>query len=396
MNKVLFVIPDQSYRTQDYINAAKSLNLDIFIVTDSRQASEDLGPKNIFSTNFNLIDENLLNKLPKDIEIILPIDHSSVLYASKLCEKLSIKGNSIDSVMNCLQKDNTRRILSENHFYQPKYTKVKTLKEVENWRKAHNTKIIIKPNDGVASIGVMSLEPGTSNDEQIEKIIKSCSNNEVIVEEYFGGQEYAFEGYIKGACLKRIVIFDKPGNYQGPYYEEKMFIAPAEINLKTVKRIEETLEKACQKLGLTTGPVHIEFKLIHDQIFIIEINPRTIGGLCSRSLNFNLFKNSLEEVILNDLIFDKQISIDLASNSTGVLMLPIQKEGIFKGLKNIDKAKSIKGIVNIELSLPIGTYVKKPPFTERYLGFVFAKGITNSATKEALIQCDKILDPIIE
>ena len=396
MNKVLFVIPDKSYRSQDFVKASKSLNLDMYIVTDSRQAIEDLGPKNIFSTNFDFIDEDLLSRLPKDIDMILPVDHSSVLYASKLSEKLSTKGNSVDSVINCLQKDNTRRILSENHFYQPKYTKVKTLEDVTSWRKEHDVKVIIKPNDGVASIGVMSLEPGTSNDEQIENIIKSCSTNEVIVEEYFGGQEYAFEGYIKEGSLTRIVIFDKPGNYQGPYYEEKMFIAPAEINVKTVKRIEETLEKACQKLGLITGSVHIEFKLIHDEIFIIEINPRTIGGLCSRSLNFNLFKNSLEEVILNDLIFDKQISIDLASNSSGVLMLPIPKEGIFKGLKNIDKAEAIEEIVNIELSLPIGTYVKKPPFTERYLGFVFAKGITNSATKEALMQCDKILDPIIE
>ena len=52
MNKVLFVIPDKSYRSQDFVKASKSLNLDMYIVTDSRQASEDLGPKNIFSTNF--------------------------------------------------------------------------------------------------------------------------------------------------------------------------------------------------------------------------------------------------------------------------------------------------------------------------------------------------------
>ena len=155
-------------------------------------------------------------------------------------------------------------------------------------------------------------------------------------------------------------------------------------------------EKACQKLGLTTGPVHIEFKIINDEIFIIEVNPRTIGGLCSRSLNFNLFKNSLEEVILNDLILDRKISIDLASNSSGVLMLPISKEGVFKGIKNLVMAEGIKEIVNIELSLPIGTYVKKPPFSERYLGFVFASGSTNSATKEALLKSDKILKPIIE
>jgi D-alanine-D-alanine ligase-like ATP-grasp enzyme len=396
MNKVLFVIPDKSYKSQDFVNAAKALKIDMFVVTDSKQASEDLGPINIFSTNFDYVDKNLLKKLPKDIKVVLPVDHSSVLYASKLCEQLSANGNSVKSVLNCLYKENTRRILSENNFYQPKYIKVKTLEEVNNWREINDVKIILKPNDGVASIGVMSLEPGVFNDAQIEKIINNCSSNEILVEEYFKGKEYAFEGYIKEGYLKRIIIFDKPGDYKGPFYEEKIFIAPADIDQKYINKIEKTLEKACQKLGLTTGPVHIEFKIINGEIFIIEVNPRTIGGLCSRSLNFNLFKNSLEEVILNDLILDRKISIDLASNSSGVLMLPISKEGVFKGIKNLILAEGIKEIVNIELSLPIGTYVKKPPFSERYLGFVFANGKTNSATKEALLQSDKILEPIIE
>ena len=75
MNKVLFVIPDKSYRSQDFVKASKSLNLDMYIVTDSRQVSEDLGPKNIFSTNFDDIDEDLLSRLPKDIDMILPVDH---------------------------------------------------------------------------------------------------------------------------------------------------------------------------------------------------------------------------------------------------------------------------------------------------------------------------------
>ena len=396
MNKVLFVIPDRSYRTQDFVNAAKALKIDIFIVTDSKQASEDLGPKNIFSTNFDYVDQNLLKKLPRDIGVVLPVDHSSVLYASKLCEKLASNGNSVKAVLNCLHKENTRRILSENNFYQPKYIKVKTLEEVTNWRKMNDVKIIIKPNDGVASIGVMSLEPGIFNDTQIINIINNCSSNEILIEEFFEGKEYAFEGYVKAGHLRSIVIFDKPDDHKGPYYEEKIFIAPADIDQTYMNIIEKTLEKACQKLGLTTGPVHIEFKIIQDEIFIIEINPRTIGGLCSRSVNFNLFKNSLEEVILNDLVLDKEISINLAANSTGVLMLPIPKEGIFKGIKNLDKTERIKVIINIELSLPIGTYVKKPPFSERYLGFVFASGKTNTATKKALMQADKILEPIIE
>ena len=77
-------------------------------------------------------------------------------------------------------------------------------------------------------------------------------------------------------------------------------------------------------------------------------------------------------------------------------MLPNSREGIFKGLDNEDKAKEINEVINIEISLPLGSYVKKPPFSERYLGFVFANGENNSKTTEALLQCEKILSPIIK
>ena len=396
MNKVLFVIPDKSYKSQDFVNAARKLNLEMVIVTDSSQASEQLGAKNIFSTDFNNIDKKLLKKIPKDIDLVLPVDHSSVSFASILVEELSTLGNNTESVQNCLSKEKTRKILTANGLFQPQYKKAKTVEDVVKWRNKKNSKIIIKPNTGVASIGVMSLEKESNNYEQIQKIINTCSSNEIVIEEFFSGPEFAFEGYLKDGVLNRVIIFDKPGDYQGPYYEEKIFVAPAEIDIETTNKIESVCQKACSNLGLTNGPVHIEFKVIENEIFIIEVNPRTIGGLCSRSLNFNLFKNSLEEVILSDLILNKKVSLDLASNSSGVLMLPISREGVFKGLGNEDKAKEINEVINIEISLPLGSYVKKPPFSERYLGFVFANGENNSKTTEALLQCEKILSPIIK
>ena len=396
MNKVLFVIPDKSYKSQDFVNAGIKLNLEMVIVTDSSQASEQLGAKNIFSTDFKSLDNKLIDKLPKDIDLVLPVDHSSVTFASILVEKLSTTGNRTQAVENCLSKERTRRILSASGLFQPKYEKAIDLEQVNRWRNKINAKTIIKPDKGVASIGVMSLEKDYTNDEQIQKIIDNCPTSEVVIEEFIIGEEFAFEGYLKDGLLKRVVIFDKPGDYQGPYYEEKIFVAPAEIDLIIIKKIENACQKACTSLGLTNGPVHIEFKITEDEIFIIEVNPRTIGGLCSRSLNFNLFNNSLEEVILSDLLLDRKISLDLASPSSGVLMLPIPADGIFKGLDNENKAKEINEVVNIELSLPIGSNVRKPPFSERYLGFVFANGENSNKTIEALLQCEKILSPIIE
>ena len=57
-----------------------------------------------------------------------------------------------------------------------------------------------------------------------------------------------------------------------------------------------------------------------------------IGGLCSRCLNFGLFKQSQEELILSSFISSKFKNIELLNKYVGVLMLPVPKTGLFKSI----------------------------------------------------------------
>ena len=157
MKKVLFVIPDKSYKSQDFVNSANKLGIDMVIITDSEQAAQQLGAKNIFSMEFDTLSKEKLNDLPQDIKLALPVDHSSVLFASKIVEELGIEGNSIESVENCLYKERTRLKLTNINQLQPRFIKAKSLNEINKFREKINSKIIIKPNDGVASIGVGGL-----------------------------------------------------------------------------------------------------------------------------------------------------------------------------------------------------------------------------------------------
>ena len=54
MKKVLFVIPDKSYNSQDFVNSANKLGIDMVIITDSEQAAQQLGAKNIYLLGFDL------------------------------------------------------------------------------------------------------------------------------------------------------------------------------------------------------------------------------------------------------------------------------------------------------------------------------------------------------
>ena len=50
-------------------------------------------------------------------------------------------------------------------------------------------------------------------------------------------------------------------------------------------------------LGLREGPIHAELRLNPQGAWVLEIAPRSIGGLCARSLRFT-GGVSLEELIL--------------------------------------------------------------------------------------------------
>ena len=53
MKKVLLVIPELSYKSNDFVKAAKKLNIPFSIITDSQQISEKL-TDNIFISDFSL------------------------------------------------------------------------------------------------------------------------------------------------------------------------------------------------------------------------------------------------------------------------------------------------------------------------------------------------------
>ena len=54
--------------------------------------------------------------------------------------------------------------------------------------------------------------------------MQDCSDQDLIIEEFVDGSEYALEGNLINSELNKIIIFDKPINYKEPYFEESIYI----------------------------------------------------------------------------------------------------------------------------------------------------------------------------
>ena len=393
MKKLLLVIPENSYKSNDFVVAAEKLGIDFLIITDSEQVSSKFSDTVIINKFDAELNNNNLKKL-KDVTHVLPVDHSALKFSGYLVDLLEVKGNKLESINLSMNKYESRKIFNSLLDIKVNNEIIKNIDDVNTFINKNGTSVL-KPIYGTASKSVLKINNVEKNKEQIEKLMQDCFDQDLVIEEYIDGKEYALEGTIINSELKKIVIFDKPVEYKHPYFEESIYITPSELSSEAEKRVVSIVDKACKKIGLEDGPVHVEFKINENQIFIIEINPRMIGGLCSRCLSFGLFKVSLEEIILHAFMNNELKNIELLNNYVGVLMIPTPKSGKFISI-NKEELENIPNISNVEISVSEGSDLLEPPYGDKYLGFAFSQGIDKKTVNESLLTAMNLANPIIE
>jgi len=393
MKKLLLVIPENSYKSNDFVTSAEKLDLDFLVITDSQQVSGQFSDTVIIHSFDKELENDVREKL-QDVTHILPVDHSALKFSAYLVDLLNAKGNNTKSIKAAMNKFESRNIFNSISKIKIQNAIVKKIEDIEQFINENGTSVL-KPIYGTASKSVIKVESFQENKAEVEKLMQDCSDQDLIIEEFVDGSEYALEGNLINSELNKIVIFDKPINYKEPYFEESIYIAPTEIPDKTQKEIVNLIGKACKKLGLENGPVHVEFKIHNKEIFIIEINPRMIGGLCSRCLSFGLFKTSLEEIALHAFLNNELKSIDLLSNFVGVLMIPTPISGKFISI-NKNELESIPNVSGVEITVSENSNLLEPPFGDKYLGFVFSQGDSKEKVMESLTLALDLANPIIK
>ncbi|MEZ5352267.1 MAG: ATP-grasp domain-containing protein [Bryobacteraceae bacterium] len=216
------------------------------------------------------------------------------------------------------------------------------------------------------------------------------------VEAFLPGREFALEGIVSGGRLHTLAIFDKPDPLDGPYFEETLYIAPARIAAAERARIVETTARASRALGFTDGPIHAEMRVNDEGVWMLEAAPRPIGGLCANALRFTRpgadGATPLEEVILRTALGEDPWEWTLAGAATGVMMIPIPREGIYAGVRGVDKAAAIAGVTEVAITAKLGQRMRPLPEGASYLGFLFARAGSPGAVEQALREAHDCLD----
>ena len=111
MKKLLLVIPENSYKSNDFVTSAEKLDLDFLVITDSQQVSGQFSDTVIIHSFDEELEDDVKEKL-QDVTHILPVDHSALKFSAYLVDLLKAKGNNTKSINTAMNKFESRNIFN--------------------------------------------------------------------------------------------------------------------------------------------------------------------------------------------------------------------------------------------------------------------------------------------
>ena len=320
------------------------------------------------------------------LDAVLAVDDQGVVIAAMAAERLGLRHSPPDAVASTRDKAVMRQRLDAAAIPQPPYRVVLPGARVVTAAADIGYPCVVKPVSRSASQGVIRVDDA-GQAEAAETRIRAIIGNDwepLLVEGYVPGAEVAVEGLLQGGELGVLAVFDKPDSMDGPFFEETIYVTPSQRPPSVLAEVEAMVAGAAAALGLREGPVHAELRVgAADQLTMLEVAGRSIGGLCGRSLRFGSGV-SLEEIIIRHALGMGIDGLAREGVASGVMMLPIRGGGVLDEVTGQDRARAVDGVVGVEISIPPGRPVVPLPEGDRYLGFIFARARTPDQVIEAL------------
>ena len=394
--RVLLLIPRASYRATDFLEAAAKLNVEVIVGSNHEQVLSDFNPgRNLqvdFDNESSAIDLVVAHCKTYPVLAVIGTDDESVCLAASASRRLMLPHNSIDAVLAARDKYLFRKKLQHAAVNSPAFRLESTRQAATGAAARQSYPCVLKPRCLSASRGVIranTIREFVGAFETVKAILDGCRGldeafrNSVLVEDYIDGDEVALEGLFVAGRLQVLALFDKPDPLTGPYFEETIYVTPSRFAADVQDTIVDEVTRVALTLGLITGPIHAEARVNSSGVFVLEIAPRTIGGLCARALRFS-GGNSLEELVLTHAMGRPVSHLNREAPASGVLMIPVPRSGYLTSVDGIDAARQIPEVTDLRITAVMGAFIAAPPHTDQYLGFIFARGTSPQRVEDSL------------
>ena len=406
MARVLLLLPTTTYKTPDFLAAARQLRVDVAVASEKPSTLERVNPGGFLTLDFRDPEDCAMRAAQfartYPVDAVVGVDEDTAVAAAVISRALGLPHNPVHATIAARHKATMRRLLAEAAVPSPGHRVFDRDADPAEAALRVRFPCVLKPTFLAASRGVIRAngpEEFVAAWARIRRLLGDpevaskggAAAREILVEDFVPGSEVAVEGLLREGNLKVLALFDKPDPLDGPYFEETIYVTPSRLSGRLQDRIAQVASHGARALGLRDGPVHAELRLNESGPWLIEMAARSIGGLCSRTLRFGTGL-SLEELILRHALQIEMPVPERERRAAGVMMIPIPRAGALEEVRGVTEARAVADIEEVTISAHIGQTLVPPPEASRYPGFIFSRAATPERAEAALREAHALLE----
>jgi biotin carboxylase len=395
--RLLLLLPTRTYRTDDFIDAARKLGVDLVCASEKPSTLEELVPDGLLTLDFAdpaaAVGRAVAFSTEHPLAAVVGVDDVTAPAAAAIAERLGLRASAPAAVDATRDKYQMRQCLAAAGVPVPRFRRIPLDEQPLRASRGVEYPCVLKPLTLSASRGVIRANNPDQFIAAFERIRALLRRDDVSVtgdaasyllaEEYVPGLEVALEGLLTANELHTLALFDKPDPLEGPFFEETIYVTPSRLPSGVQDAMRKTSAAACAALGLSEGPIHAELRFNDDGPWVLEVAARSIGGLCSRTLRFGTGM-TLEEIILRHALGWPIASLERERRAAGVMMIPIPRAGRLDGVQGVEDAKAVAHVEDVVISAHLGQTLVPLPEGWQYLGFIFARADMPADVEDAL------------
>src|SRR5579884_50953 len=374
--RVLLLMSPATYRAGAFLSAAQRLDIEVVVGIDLPETLADYWhvPLGVDYADIAASVQTITEYAQQHhIDAILSVDDSACELAAHASQALGLSHNSPQAAVAARDKLLMRQLMSEGGAPCPIFRDFPL--NDDPWKIAEQVTYpcVLKPRRLSGSRGVIRAdhpEEFVAAFLRLKRILLSEGYSEhetsFLVEDFIPGGEVALEGLLTKGQLKVLALFDKPDPLDGPFFEETIYVTPSRLPAETQRAVAQVAGAAARSIGLRDGPVHAELRVNERGPWMLEIAGRSIGGLWSTILEFGAGM-CLEEIILRHALGFPIPSFDRAGSAAGVMMIPIPRGGLLKGVHGEEEARAVPHVTGLEISAKVNNPIVPLPEGNSYL-----------------------------
>lgn len=423
MPRVLLLATTTGYQTRAFGDAAERLGVDLVFATDRCNLLENPWRDDALPIRFydemGSVAAVVEASKKRPIDGVIAVGDRPTVIAARVLEALGLPGHPPEATVSARNKRSTRERLRHAGLPVPVFADGSAAGDPRAFLAVVGFPAVVKPLALSGSRGVIRVDDQVGLVAALYRLRsllaapdiraeRDDAHDLVLVEEFIEGREFAVEGLMNHGTLDVLAIFDKPDPLNGPFFEETIYLTPSNTEEGTQRAIIHAVSRAIGAIGLYHGPVHAECRVNARGVFVLEVAARPIGGLCARALRFHrrpslesrrasagevssraagpamATQSSLEEILLRHALGERSTGWQREAVASGVMMIPIPRRGVFRGVGGLDEARTVTGIEDVRITAKIDQTLIPLPEGASYLGFIFSRAAHPADVDRAL------------